>query len=70
MQKAEQFQTEGKFDLSKYQRWLASGIGQQYVPPLEAQYRDQIQQSKLLRVVDLRRLPLGRGALAAVPGPG
>jgi len=51
MEKAEQFQTEGKFDLAKYQRWLASGIGQQYVPALEAQYREQIQQSKLLRVV-------------------
>jgi len=51
MEKAEQFQTEGKFDLTKYQRWLASGIGQQYVPVLEAQYREQIQQSKLLRVV-------------------
>jgi len=48
---AEQFQTDGQFDLSKYQRWLASGVGQQYVPLLEAQYRDQIMQSKLLRVV-------------------
>jgi parvulin-like peptidyl-prolyl isomerase len=51
LQQAEQFQTEGKFDLTKYQRWLASGIGQQYIPMLEAQYRDQILQSKLLRVV-------------------
>jgi peptidyl-prolyl cis-trans isomerase D len=51
LQTAEQFQTEGKFDLAKYQRWLASGVGQQYVPLLEAQYRDQILQSKLLRVV-------------------
>ena len=40
-----------QFDLSKYQRWLASGVGQQYIPMLEAQYRDQILQSKLLRVV-------------------
>ena len=51
LQTAEQFQTEGTFDLSKYQRWLASGVGQQYIPMLEAQYRDQILQSKLLRVV-------------------
>ena len=51
LQSAEQFQTEGKFDLAKYQRWLASGVGQQYIPLLEAQYRDQILQSKLLRVV-------------------
>jgi len=51
LQTAEQFQTGGTFDLAKYQRWLASGVGQQYVPLLEAQYRDQILQSKLLRVV-------------------
>ena len=51
LQSAEQFQTEGTFDLAKYQRFLASSVGQQYVPMLEAQYRDQIMQSKLLRVV-------------------
>jgi peptidyl-prolyl cis-trans isomerase D len=51
LQTAEQFQTDGKFDLAKYQRWLASAAGQQYIPLLEAQYRDQILQSKLLRVV-------------------
>ena len=51
LQTAEQFQTDGQFDRSKYQRWLASGLGQQYIPLLEAQYRDQILQSKLLRVV-------------------
>ena len=51
LQTAEQFQTDGQFDLSKYQRWLSSGVGQQYIPLLEAQYRDQILQSKLLRVV-------------------
>jgi peptidyl-prolyl cis-trans isomerase D len=51
LQTAEQFQTDGQFDPLKYQRWLASGVGQQYIPLLEAQYRDQILQSKLLRVV-------------------
>ena len=51
LQTAEQFQTDGQFDRSKYQRWLASDVGQQYIPMLEAQYRDQILQSKLLRVV-------------------
>lgn len=51
LQSNTQFQTDGQFDLGKYQRWLASGVGQQYVPLLEAQYRDQIMQGKLLRVV-------------------
>lgn len=51
LQTVEQFQTDGQFDRSKYHRWLASDVGQQYVPMLEAQYRDQILQSKLLRVV-------------------
>ncbi len=51
LQTAEQFQTGGEFDLSKYRRWLGSDVGQQYIPLLEAQYRDQILQSKLLRVV-------------------
>jgi peptidyl-prolyl cis-trans isomerase D len=48
---APQFQTDSQFDLGKYQRWLSSGVGQQYVPLLEVQYRDEIMQSKLLRVV-------------------
>ncbi|HEX5003997.1 MAG TPA: peptidyl-prolyl cis-trans isomerase [Gemmatimonadales bacterium] len=51
LQSVEQFQTGGSFDVAKYQRWLASTAGQQYVPLLEAQYREQIMQSKLLRVV-------------------
>jgi peptidyl-prolyl cis-trans isomerase D len=45
------FQTEGKFDLAKYQRWLNSSIGRQYIPQLEAQYREEIMRGKLLRVV-------------------
>jgi peptidyl-prolyl cis-trans isomerase D len=46
-----EFQTEGKFDLSKYQRWLLSSSAQPYLPLLEAQAKDEILQSKLLRVV-------------------
>ena len=45
------FQTAGKFDLRKYQAWLASPVGQQAVPVLEARYREEILQSKLLRNV-------------------
>jgi len=44
-----QFQTDGKFDQSKYERWLASATGQQYVPLLEQQYRTQLLQAKLAR---------------------
>ena len=50
-QKIPEFQTDSQFDLSKYQRWLTSSVAQQYLPSLEAQYREQIQRSKLLRVV-------------------
>jgi peptidyl-prolyl cis-trans isomerase D len=50
-QSAPEFQTEGQFDPSKYQRWLASAMGQQYVPYLEQRYRDELLRSKLLRNV-------------------
>ena len=46
-----EFQTDSQFDVAKYQRWLNSSVGAQYLPALEAQYRDQIRRSKLLRVV-------------------
>lgn len=46
-----EFQTDAKFDLSKYQRWLRSSAAAQVVPLLESQYGDQIRQSKLFRVV-------------------
>ncbi|HEX6615797.1 MAG TPA: peptidylprolyl isomerase [Gemmatimonadales bacterium] len=46
-----EFQTDSQFDMSKYQRWLTSSVAQQYLPALEAQYREQIQRSKLLRLV-------------------
>jgi peptidyl-prolyl cis-trans isomerase D len=50
-QKVPEFQTDSQFDLGKYQRWLTSSVAQQYLPSLEAQYREQLQRSKLLRVV-------------------
>jgi peptidyl-prolyl cis-trans isomerase D len=50
-QKIPEFQTDSQFDPAKYQRWLTSSVAQQYLPALEAQYRDQIERSKLLRVV-------------------
>ena len=46
-----EFQTDSQFDIAKYQRWLTSSVGAQYLPTLEAQYREQIERSKLLRVV-------------------
>lgn len=45
------FQTDGKFDVAKYQRWLAGPGGQQQIPFLEARYRDEILRGKLLRRV-------------------
>ncbi len=50
-EKIPEFQTDSQFDIAKYQRWLTSSVAQQYLPSLEAQYREQIQRSKLLRVV-------------------
>jgi peptidyl-prolyl cis-trans isomerase D len=46
-----EFQTDSQFDLGKYQRWLTSSVAQQYLPNLEAQYRDELQRVKLLRLV-------------------
>ena len=40
-QKIPEFQTDSQFDLAKYQRWLTSSVAQQYLPSLEAQYRDR-----------------------------
>lgn len=50
-QKIPEFQTDSQFDIGKYQRWLTSSVAQQYLPSLEAQYRDQLRRSKLLSVV-------------------
>ncbi len=50
-QNVPEFQTDSQFDLAKYQRWLTSSVAQQYLPSLEAQYREELQRAKLLRVV-------------------
>jgi peptidyl-prolyl cis-trans isomerase D len=50
-QQVPEFQTDSQFDLAKYQRWLTSSVAQQYLPSLEAQYRDELQRAKLLRLV-------------------
>ncbi|MDZ4672805.1 MAG: peptidylprolyl isomerase [Gemmatimonadota bacterium] len=41
--------SDGQFDAVKYQRWLGSAVGQQYIPLLENRYRDEILRSKLFR---------------------
>ena len=41
------FQTSGKFDPAKYERWLASPSGQAAIPYLEDRYRDALLQAKL-----------------------
>ena len=46
-----EFQTDSQFDLNKYQRWLTSSVAQQYLPSLEAQYREELQRVKLLQLV-------------------
>ncbi len=50
-QQSPEFQTEGKFDIQKYQRWLQSPVAQAYLPSLQAQYADEVMRSKLFRVV-------------------
>ena len=42
-----EFQTEGKFDLAKYQRWLASPSAAPVLDALAAQYREEILRTKL-----------------------
>ncbi len=44
---APQFQTEGQFDLQKYQRFLASSTDPGFLLALEARYRDEIPRNKL-----------------------
>lgn len=46
-----EFQTDGQFDLAKYQRWLASPGAAPYLEILAAQYRDELRRSKLLQSV-------------------
>jgi peptidyl-prolyl cis-trans isomerase D len=46
-----EFQTDGRFDPAKYQRWLASTAGQSAIPYLEDRYRDELLRGKLIRGV-------------------
>src|SRR5207245_1177999 len=48
---APDFQTNGQFDISKWQRFLASGSDPRFLEQLEARYRDQIPQLKLAQYV-------------------
>jgi peptidyl-prolyl cis-trans isomerase D len=41
------FQTNGRFDIAKWQRWLATGSNPEFLLQLEANYREQILQVKL-----------------------
>ena len=45
------FQTDGHFDMAKYQRWLTSQSAAQLLPALEERYRSEMLRSKLLRVI-------------------
>ena len=45
------FQSDGKFDDAKYQRWLASASGQATIPLLEERYQEELLRGKLLRGV-------------------
>jgi peptidyl-prolyl cis-trans isomerase D len=44
-----EFQTNGQFDISKWQRYLASASDPQFLESLEARYRQQIPQYKLMQ---------------------
>jgi peptidyl-prolyl cis-trans isomerase D len=44
-------QTDGRFDMEKYQRWLTSSTAAQLIPLLEGRYRAEMMRNKLLRVV-------------------
>jgi peptidyl-prolyl cis-trans isomerase D len=48
MQSAE-FQTNGQFDITKWQRFIASASDPQFLQSLEARYREQIPQAKLIQ---------------------
>jgi peptidyl-prolyl cis-trans isomerase D len=48
VQNIPEFQTEGRFDLSKYQRYVNSRQDPTFLLALEARYRDEIPQAKLL----------------------
>ena len=48
---AKDFQTDGKFDESKWQRFLASGTQPDFLAALEARYRTELPRLKLLEAV-------------------
>jgi peptidyl-prolyl cis-trans isomerase D len=43
-----EFQTEGEFDITKYQRYLGSGADPNFALALEARYRDELPRIKLM----------------------
>ncbi len=45
--RAPDFQTNGQFDITKWQRFLAAGTAPEFLAQLEARYREQIPQVKL-----------------------
>ena len=51
LQQAPEFQTDGKFDMAKYQRWLTSSAATPYVDAIGEQYRDILLRNKLLRII-------------------
>lgn len=46
-----EFQTDSQFDPVKYQKWLRSSVAQQFLPAMEAQYRDALEREKLFRAL-------------------
>jgi peptidyl-prolyl cis-trans isomerase D len=48
---AEQFQTDGQFDLQKYQRFIAASADPAFLMALEARYRDELPRMKLFEQV-------------------
>lgn len=54
---APDFQTEGQFDMQKYQRWLTSAAAAPVVEALAAQYRDELRRAKLFMTVTNDVLP-------------
>ena len=48
---ARDFQTNGKFDAAKWQRFLASGTQPEFLAALEARYRSELPRLKLLEAV-------------------
>ena len=51
IEQSENFQTDGRFDMGKYQRWLTSASAVQVLPALEERYRAEMLRAKLLRVI-------------------